>query len=283
LIRKPEWLKTQIPSGDDYFRLSHLIKSKKLNTVCKEAKCPNIGECWEHGRATFMILGDICTRSCRFCNVRHGAPNAVDLDEPKRILESIKIMKIEHVVITSVTRDDLPDQGANQFADVVRILKSEIPEISIEVMIPDMKGKSELIDIILEAEPDVLNHNTETVKRLSKQIRSGADYERSLGVLKYASSWKKKVRVKSGFMVGMGEKDEEVIELIDDLKEAGCNIITIGQYLQPSKENIPVARYVEPEKFKSWKLYAEKIGIERAFAGPLVRSSYRADEQIQNI
>jgi lipoyl synthase len=278
LKRKPVWLKTPIPHGPDFFRLSHLLKSNHLNTVCKEAKCPNMGECWANGRATFMILGDICTRSCKFCNVRHGIPEKMDAEEPQRIVDSIKIMKINHVVITSVTRDDLSDCGANHFAEVIKRIKEDIPQTTIEVLIPDMCGKQELLDIILDAEPDVFNHNTETVRRLTRQIRSGADYDRSLSILVYASRSKSKISVKSGFMVGMGEEDGEAEELIHDLKDAGCSIITIGQYLQPSRDNIPVARYVEPEKFEQWKKFAENIGIDHAFAGPLVRSSYRAHE-----
>jgi len=274
-------LKTPIPHGERYFNLFRLIRDQRLNTVCQEARCPNIGECWAHGCATFMILGNVCTRSCKFCNVKGGSPIPVDPEESERILESVKVMKIDHVVITSVTRDDLPDSGARHFAEVISKLKSELPGISVEALIPDMKGKTELLDIILDAKPDVLNHNTETVKRLTPFIRSGADYDRSLKVLKYSSERNKNIKVKSGFMVGMGERDDEVLKLIRDLKDAGCDMITIGQYLQPSRENIPVARYVEPDTFAKWKEYAEEIGIEHAFSSPLARSSYRAYEQFQ--
>jgi len=280
LKRKPEWLKTPLPEGSEYFKLSHLLKKNKLHTVCREARCPNIGECWAHSRATFMILGDTCTRSCKFCIVKHGTPEDVDEDEPRRIVDSIKLMKLAHVVITSVTRDDLQDCGANHFAKVIKKIRNDVPRTTIEVLIPDMQGKFELLDIIISARPDVLNHNTETVRRLTPQIRSGAIYERSLNVLKYAAS-KNNIAVKSGLMVGMGESDIEVEELIRDMKDAGCSIMTIGQYLQPSKDKIPVDRYVEPDKFEQWKKFAENIGIEHVFSGPLVRSSYRAEEQFK--
>ncbi|MCX7878912.1 MAG: lipoyl synthase [Ignavibacteria bacterium] len=277
-IRRPEWLKVKLPSGDNFNYLKRLVNTKKLNTVCEDARCPNIAECWERKTATFMILGEICTRSCGFCSVKTGKPLPLDYDEPRRVAESVKELGLRHVVITSVDRDDQKLGGADIFALTINEIRKLSPDCKVEVLIPDFKGKRELLDIVLDAEPDVLNHNIETVKRLYHFVRPQAVYERTLDVLSYSSS--RGFLTKSGFMVGLGETDPEVYELMDDLKSVGCEIITIGQYLRPTRYHLPVQRYVHPETFRLYKIRGLEKGFRHVESGPLVRSSYHADEQV---
>lgn len=275
--RKPEWLKAKVPGGENYSRLRNLISEKKLHTVCEEARCPNLGECWNSGTATFMILGDTCTRSCGFCAVKTGAMGFVDVDEPRRVAEAIALMKLRHAVITSVNRDELLDGGAGIFAETIRESRKLIPTCRIEVLIPDFQGSEEALNIVLDAEPDILNHNIETVPRLYKTVRPQAHYHRSLELINRAHL--RGFLTKSGIMVGLGETNDEVIETLSDLRAANCDVVTIGQYLQPSSNHLKVERFVHPDDFLNFK----KIGIEMGFrfveSGPLVRSSYHAAEQ----
>ena len=276
--RKPEWLKARVPGGENYSRLKTLIDKSRLHTVCEEARCPNMGECWNSGTATFMILGDVCTRSCGFCAVKTGRPEFLDKDEPRRVGEAVEIMKLRHAVITSVNRDELFDGGAQRFADTIREIRSRVPACRIEVLIPDFVGSEQALDIVLDAQPDILNHNTETVPRLYKTVRPQAHYNRSLELLFRAKQ--KGFLTKSGLMLGLGETIDEVIDTMSDLREVECDILTIGQYLQPTQSHLPVERYVRPEEFAMLKQRGLEMGFRYIESGPLVRSSYHAAEQV---
>lgn len=276
--RKPEWLKTQLPKGDGYGKVNGLVTKHKLHTICTSGHCPNIGECWSRGTATFMILGDICPRTCKFCNVDSGRPLPPDMDEPRKVAESVKIMGLKHCVITSVCRDDMPDGGAAFWAETIRTVKEVNPGITIETLIPDFVGKKDLLEIVFEARPDVISHNLETVKRLTPKVRSKAQYGRSLEVLRHITD--AGIVSKSGIMLGIGEEEQEVFELMDDLVNAGVSIMTIGQYLQPSKKHLPVLSYIEPAQFDLYKKVALEKGIRYVESGPLVRSSYHAERHI---
>ncbi|MGK9476148.1 lipoyl synthase [Melioribacter sp. OK-6-Me] len=276
LGKRPEWLKVRLPSGENYKDVHRLMRQAKLNTVCEEARCPNIAECWNRRTATFMILGDVCTRSCGFCNVKLGLPSELDLDEPRRVAESVEQLKLKHVVITSVNRDELKDGGASIFSETVRLIRSKMPSTTIEILIPDFKGDTESFEIIMKNPPDILNHNLETVKRLYHAVRPQAKYERSLKLIEWFKQ--KGLRTKSGIMVGIGETKEEVFELMKDLYNAGCDIMTIGQYLQPTKNHLPVHRYVTLEEFKEYKDFGLSLGFKAVESSPLVRSSYHADK-----
>ena len=276
--RKPEWLKARVPGGENYSRLKSLIDKSRLHTVCEEARCPNMGECWNSGTATFMILGDVCTRSCGFCAVKTGRPEFLDKDEPRRVGEAVEIMKLRHAVITSVNRDELFDGGAQIFADTIREIRSRVPACRIEVLIPDFVGSEQALNIVLDAQPDILNHNTETVPRLYKSVRPQAHYNRSLELLFRAKQ--KGFLTKSGLMLGLGETIEEVIDTMSDLREVECDILTLGQYLQPTQSHLPVERYVHPEEFAMLKQRGLEMGFRYIESGPLVRSSYHAAEQV---
>lgn len=273
--RKPSWLKIKLSSGDNYPKVKNIVEENHLHTICSSGKCPNIGECWSKGTATFMIAGEICTRSCKFCATLSGKPLPLDNNEPKKIANSVKLMGLKHCVITSVDRDDLPDKGAEHWAETIREIRRLNPETIIEVLIPDFDAKKELLDIVFEAKPDILGHNMETVKRLSNQVRSRAKYDLSLDVLKQAREYG--LIAKSGIMVGIGEREEEVIELMKDLRGVGCQLFTIGQYLQPTTNNIPVDEYVTPEQFEKYKKIGLELGFDHIESGPLVRSSYMAE------
>ncbi len=279
LGKRPEWLKVRLPSGQNYKEVYELMRKSKLNTVCEEAKCPNLAECWSRRTATFMILGDTCTRSCGFCNVKLGLPNELDLDEPRRVAESVEALGLKHVVITSVNRDELKDGGASIFSESVRLIRQKMPKTTIEILIPDFKGEEHAFEIILQNPPDILNHNLETVKRLYHGVRPQAKYERSLDVIKWFKQ--KGLRTKSGIMVGIGETKEEVLELMKDLFSSGCDIMTIGQYLQPTKNHLPVNRYVTLDEFKFYKDYGMDMGFKAVESSPLVRSSYHADKHAE--
>lgn len=276
-LRRPEWLRVKIPTGKNYVALKDLVIKEKLNTVCEDARCPNIAECWARKTATFMILGDVCTRSCGFCSVKLGKPAEMDYDEPRRVAESVKQLGLKHAVITSVNRDDQKLGGADIFAMVIRKINEMAPECKVEVLIPDFRGVWEALDVVLEAKPDILNHNIETVNRLYHFVRPQADYNRTLELLKRAKE--KNFTTKSGFMVGLGETDEEVTGLLRDLRSVKCDIVTIGQYLRPTKDHLPVQRYVHPDDFKKYKLIGLELGFKHVESGPLVRSSYHADQQ----
>lgn len=273
--RKPAWLKTSIPGGDGYAAVSGIVRRHGLHTICSSGMCPNIAECWANRVATFMILGDICTRACRFCATPTGRPLPVDAGEPQRVAQSVRLMGLSYCVITSVTRDDLPDHGAAAWRDTVRAIAELNPQTTIEVLIPDFDGRTELIDIFLQSSPHVVGHNLETVERLSRSIRSRANYATSLALLRYVGQ--QGFRTKSGLMLGLGETRDEVLQAMDDLLDAGCKMLTLGQYLQPRPQNAPVARYVPPAEFDDYRRIALERGFEFAECGPLVRSSYRAD------
>ena len=273
--RKPSWLKIKLSSGENYPKVKNIVEENHLHTICSSGKCPNIGECWSKGTATFMIAGEICTRSCKFCATLSGKPLPLDNNEPKKIANSVKLMGLKHCVITSVDRDDLPDKGAEHWAETIREIRRLNSETIIEVLIPDFDANKEWLDIVFEAKPDILGHNMETVKRLSNQVRSRAKYDLSLDVLKQAREYG--LIAKSGIMVGIGEREEEVIELMKDLRGVGCQLFTIGQYLQPTTNNIPVEEYVTPEQFEKYKKIGLELGFDHIESGPLVRSSYMAE------
>lgn len=277
-VSKPGWLKIQLPNTADYNWMNKTIRDNKLHTICTSGKCPNAAECWAAGTATFMILGDICTRGCKFCNVKTGKPEPVDTKEPLRIARSVKIMKLKHAVITSVDRDDLEDGGAGMWAATILKTKELNPGITMEVLIPDFNGSHQLVQQVMDAGPEVISHNLETVRRLTPLIRSKAKYDVSLETLKYIADGG--MVAKSGIMLGLGEKEEEVFEVMDDLLAVGVKVMTIGQYLQPTQNHLPVSEYVTPEQFKKY----EQVGLEKGFkyveSGPLVRSSYHADKHI---
>ncbi len=273
--RLPRWMKMQMPKGESYSRVKNLVAQHGLHTICTSGNCPNIGECWNRGTATFMILGEICTRNCKFCGVKTGKPLPPDPEEPRKIAESVKIMKLKHAVITSVDRDDLPDLGAGFWAETIREVKALNPETKIEVLIPDFQGKETLIARVVEAAPEVISHNMETVERLTPLIRSAAKYRTSLEVIRFIAG--SGLVAKSGIMLGLGETQDEVFQVMDDLREAGCRVMTIGQYLAPTRLHLPVKEYITPEQFEMYR----EIGLSKGFAfvesSPLVRSSYRAE------
>lgn len=276
--KRPEWLKVKAPGGEKFSDLKKMMRSKSLHSVCEEARCPNIGECWVAGTATFMILGDTCTRSCSFCAIKTGRPNTVNPFEPLDVAKSIAKMGVKHAVITSVNRDELPDQGSMHWQETILKIREHNPSSTVEVLIPDFKGDMDLLQNVIDAKPDILNHNIETVPRLYKRIRPQAKYQRSLDVLDYSKQ--KGMRTKAGIMVGIGETDDEVVELMKDTVEVGLNVFTIGQYLQPSINHAPVDRFVHPDQFKEWKRVGEELGIEHVESGPLVRSSYHAEKHV---
>jgi lipoyl synthase len=276
LGKRPEWLKVKLPMGDNFSEVLNLMRGSKLNTVCEEAKCPNMAECWNNRTATFMIRGDTCTRSCGFCNVKLGLPNELDKDEPRRVAEAVEHLSLKHVVITSVNRDELADGGAGIFSESVRLIRKKMPNCTIEILIPDFKGSEGSFNLIMENPPDILNHNLETVKRLYHAVRPQAKYERSLSLITWFKE--KGLRTKSGIMVGIGETKEEVIELMKDLANSGCEVLTIGQYLQPTKMHLPVHRYVHPDEFNFYKNEGLKMGFIAVESAPLVRSSYHAEK-----
>ncbi len=278
-LRKPEWLKVNIPSGESTARLRSVMRAKGLHTVCEEARCPNMAECWGAGTATFMILGDICTRSCGFCAVKTGRPVGLDLSEPARVAEAVHDMGIHHAVITSVNRDELPDGGAAVFAETVRQVRESNPGITLEVLIPDFRGVMDALDLVIDARPDVLNHNMETVPRLYSTVRPQARYRRSLGVLMHAKS--RGMVTKTGMMLGLGETRDEIMEVLGDLREVGCDVLTLGQYLQPTKDHLRVDRYLAPSEFGSLREEALTMGFRFVEAGPLVRSSYHAERHVR--
>ncbi len=276
--RLPPWLKMQMPAGENYSRIKNLVYRHQLHTICISGNCPNIGDCWGRGTATFMILGDVCTRSCKFCGVRSGKPGPVDWGEPKRVAESVNIMGLKHCVITSVDRDDLMDGGADLWAATIGEVKKQNPGITIEGLIPDFSGKQNDILKVVETEPDVVSHNLETVERLTKIIRSGARYRRSLEVIRFAAG--NNITAKSGIMLGLGETREEVLQTMDDLLDVGCEVLTIGQYLQPTLNHWPVYEYFEPSIFEEYKKIGEDKGFRHVESGPLVRSSYCAEKHV---
>lgn len=278
---KPEWLKVKAPGSENYLRIRGLMRELKLHTVCEEAHCPNIGECWHHGTATFMIMGDVCTRACGYCNVTHGAPAALDPAEAENLARAVETMELAHVVVTSVDRDDLPDFGAAAFAGTIRAIKARRPVCRVEVLIPDFQGREDPLRTVLAARPDVLNHNTETVPRLYRVARPGGKYTRALELLDRARRWAPAIPTKTGIMVGLGETMDEVVEVLDDLRRVDCQILTVGQYLRPSQAHLPMERYYTPEEFREIKRLALERGFRHVESGPLVRSSYHAHEQTQ--
>lgn len=276
---KPPWLKVKAPGSPNYLRLKRLMGDLALNTVCEEAHCPNIGECWHHGTATFMILGDVCTRNCPYCAVAHGKPATLDTGEPERVGDAAERMRLRYVVLTSVDRDDLPDGGAAIFAETIRQIRRRLPACRIEVLIPDFQGKEAPLRAVLDAGPDVLNHNTETVPRLYRKARPGGRYARTLELLDRSRQYAPQIPTKSGLMVGLGEQWDELVATLADLRGVGCGILTIGQYLSPSSSHLPVERYYHPEEFEMLKATALSLGFGHVESGPLVRSSYHAHEQ----
>ncbi|WP_459865566.1 lipoyl synthase [Calditerricola yamamurae] len=280
--RKPEWLKIKLITGENYHELKKMMRSKTLHTVCEEARCPNIYECWSHRTATFMILGDICTRACRFCAVKTGMPTELDLAEPERVAEAVEQMGLRHAVVTSVARDDLKDGGASIFAETIRAIRRRNPFTTVEVLIPDFQGNWDALKVVMDARPDILNHNIETVRRLTPRVRAKATYERSLELLWRAKELQPDIPTKSGIMLGVGETWEEILETMDDLRAAGVDILTIGQYLQPTKQHLKIERYYHPDEFARLKEEGLKRGFKHVESGPLVRSSYHAHEQVES-
>ena len=276
---KPKWLRVKLPTGKNYTELRGLVDKYKLNTICTSGSCPNMGECWGEGTATFMILGNICTRSCGFCGVKTGRPETVDWDEPEKVARSIKIMNIKHAVITSVDRDDLKDMGSIIWAETVKAIRRMNPNTTLETLIPDFQGNTRNLDRIIEVAPEVVSHNMETVKRLTREVRIQAKYEKSLEVLRYLKEQGIK-RTKSGIMLGLGETEEEVIQVLHDLADAKVDIVTIGQYLQPSKKHLPVKEYIKPEQFAKYEQIGKELGFRHVESGALVRSSYHAEKHI---
>jgi lipoic acid synthetase len=276
---KPDWLKVRAPGSENYLRLRGIMRDLKLNTVCEDAHCPNIGECWHHGTATFMILGDICTRACAYCAVAHGRPTELDTAEPARVAEAVARMRLQYAVITSVDRDDLADGGASIFADTIRLTRDRVPACRIEVLIPDFQGLESSLRTVLDAGPDVLNHNIETVPRLYRMARSGGKYRRSLELLDRSRHYRPDIGTKTGIMVGLGEEHDEILAVFDDLRRHGVSILTIGQYLRPSPTHATMTRYYHPDEFAALKRLALDKGFVHVESGPLVRSSYHAHEQ----
>jgi lipoic acid synthetase len=275
---RPEWLKVRIPGGEGYFRMKSLIREQQLNTVCEEARCPNVGECWGAGTATFMILGEVCTRACKFCAVQTGLPPVYDLDEPRRIADAIRKLNLRYAVITSVDRDDLEDGGAYIFAETIRQTREVCAGIRIEVLIPDFRGSIDSLRIVAAARPDVLAHNVETVPRLYPVARAGSGYRRSVNHLRNAKSFGFELTTKSSLMLGLGESHEEILAVLNDLREAEVDIVTLGQYLQPTREHLQVEKFYTPVEFGEYREYARSLGFRHVASGPLVRSSYRAEQ-----
>ena len=279
-LKKPDWIRVRLGNSARFQEIKDILRAQKLHTVCEEATCPNIGECFGKGTATFMILGDLCTRRCPFCDVAHGRPKPPDADEPRHLAETIAALKLKYVVITSVDRDDLRDGGAQHFKDCIRAVRECSPQTRIEILVPDFRGRLDIaLDILSECPPDVMNHNLETVPRLYKQARPGSDYAHSLKLLKDFKARFPHIPAKSGLMVGLGETDEEILQVMRDLRAHDVDMLTIGQYLQPSVHHLPVLRYVEPSVFEMYSAEAERMGFQHAASGPLVRSSYHADQQ----
>ena len=276
--RKPDWLKIKLPHNSLSVQVSNIVRQHQLNTICTSGKCPNQGECWDCGTATFMIGGDICTRSCKFCNVKTGKPMPLDLKEPENIANSVKLLNIKHVVLTSVDRDDIDDLGALHWVNVIKTVKEKNPNTTMEVLIPDFQGKKDLINLIINARPEVISHNLETVKRLSKTVRSKATYEMSLEVIQHIAL--SGIVAKSGIMLGLGETSDEILETMDDLLNVGCSVMTIGQYLRPSLANIEVQEYIRPEIFEEYHIIGKEKGFTYVESGPLVRSSYHAEKHV---
>ena len=279
--RKPEWLRVRLPSGGNYNRVKNLMRSHGLHTVCEEAMCPNIGECWSRGSATFLLMGDTCTRSCGFCHIKTGRPATLDEDEPRRVAESVAVLGLSHCVLTSVNRDELPNGGAHIFANTIREIRKLLPNCTIEVLIPDFKGSRPALKEVMEAKPEILNHNTETVPRLYRTVRPQANYQQTLRVLLGAKELDSDAVTKSGIMVGLGETKEEIIQVIRDLRRHQVDILTIGQYLRPTPLHLPIQRYVHPDEFKEFKDIALDMGFKWVESAPLVRSSYHAEAQAQ--
>ena len=280
--RKPPWFRVRAPGSPGYLRLKGLMRELSLHTVCEEAGCPNIGECWQHGTATFMILGDTCTRSCGYCNVKHGTPGTIDPDEPERLAVAVSALDLDYVVVTSVDRDDLPDGGASLFAASIRAIRLRAPGCLVEVLIPDFSDRAASVEAVLDAGPDILNHNLETVERLYRTARAGGRYRWALSLLDRARRYRPDVPTKSGVMVGLGETADELLGALADLRAVGCEILTIGQYLRPSPAHLPVARYYHPDDFADLKRHALAVGFRQVESGPLVRSSYHAHEQAES-
>lgn len=276
--RKPDWLKIKLPRGFKTAHVVGLLNTHGLNTICSSGLCPNKGECWGRGTATFMIGGNVCTRNCKFCNVSSGKPAPLDPQELADIVDSVKSLGLRHVVITSVDRDDLPDYGASHWCQIIRMLKHECPGVTMEVLIPDFRGRADLVDAVINEKPDVISHNMETVRRLTPEVRSVATYDTSLGVIaRVAASG---IRSKSGIMLGLGETEDEIMETMADLRNAGCEVLTVGQYLQPSRQHFPVKEYVTPEKFEHYGKVAREMGFRHVESAPLVRSSYHAEKHV---
>ena len=276
--RLPEWMRMRMPGGDRYMQVKEQVNRHGLHTICTSGNCPNIGECWGAGTATFMILGEVCTRACKFCAVKTGKPFPVDENEPQRLVDSIRTMGIRHAVITSVDRDDLPDKGAGDWARTIRILKEELPGLTMETLIPDFDAIPELVSLVIDAQPEVISHNLETVERLTPVIRSRAKYRRSLDVIRQVA--RSPLSSKSGIMLGLGEKENEVLQTMDDLRDIGCEVLTLGQYLQPTMEHIPVEVYVHPDRFELFRKEALQRGFREVESSPLVRSSYHAEKHV---
>lgn len=277
-MKKPEWLKIRLRGNEHFAETKRIVESHCLHTICTSGKCPNMGECWSRGTATFMIAGEICTRSCRFCNTLTGKPLPLDPREPGRVAESVRLMQLKHAVVTSVDRDDLPDLGAGHWAATIREIKAVNPGTSLEVLIPDFQGRLDLVDLVIDAHPEIISHNMETVRRISPTVRSAAKYETSLAVLRHIAE--RGVTAKTGIMVGLGETEEEVWELMDDVLNQGVCILTIGQYLQPSRKNIPVSEYIHPDQFAAYREKALEKGFRHVESAPLVRSSYHAEKHV---
>lgn len=278
--RHPEWIKVKAPHGEAFFGTKRLVQDLRLHTVCEEAHCPNVGECWGHKTATFMLLGDVCTRNCAFCAVAHGRPETVDPSEPQRVAEGVVRLGLRHVVVTSVDRDDLPDGGAGHFARTAEAIKQRVPHCTVEVLVPDFKGDLAAVETVVSAPVDIFNHNTETVPRLYKHVRPGAKYERSLGVLRHAKQHRPGMLTKTGLMLGLGEEDAELRAVFADIAATGCNILTLGQYLRPSSAHLAVERYVSPAEFSALREEALTFGFRHVESGPLVRSSYHAWQHV---
>ena len=276
--KKPEWLRVKLPTGKEYLNVREIVSKHKLHTICESGNCPNMGECWGAGTATFMILGNICTRSCGFCAVATGRPKPVDWDEPMRVANSVKLMNVKHCVITSVDRDDLKDGGSIIWAETIKAIRKESPETKFETLIPDFAGKWENLQRVIDVKPDIISHNIETVKRLTAQVRIQAKYDRSMELIKRVHD--AGLKTKSGIMVGLGETEAEVYEAMDHLRNSGCDVLTVGQYLQPTKQHLPVAEFVHPDKFKRFETAALEKGFRFVESGPLVRSSYHAEKHI---
>ena len=277
-IKKPDWLKIRLGGNETFTQTKQIVESHCLHTICSSGKCPNMGECWSRGTATFMIAGDICTRSCKFCNTKTGRPLPLDTSEPLHIAQSIQLMGLKHAVITSVDRDDLPDLGANHWVETIQAIKRLNPTTTIEVLIPDFQGRADLVDLVIQAQPDIISHNMETVRRISPLVRSAAHYETSLSVLRQIAA--RGITAKTGIMVGLGETKEEVLTLIKDVLESNVSVLTIGQYLRPSRSHIEVTEYVTPELFETYRLEALGLGVRIVESAPLVRSSYHAEKHV---